>query len=92
MKLWNIEEGRPFTSYQLEQMIVEQGFYSCLFIDSNLQSYFYNFVDSLSSYWNNTNKQNQAVQKLKNIVDAARQYEHINCPLNAEMVITSLFE
>ncbi len=92
MKLWNIKEGRPFTSYQLEQMVVHLGFYSCLLSDGNLQSYFYSFVNSLIPYSYDTNKQNQAIQRLRSKVESAKQCECIGRPFSAEVIIKSLFE
>jgi predicted nucleotidyltransferase len=63
VKYWNARKNYPFTSYSLEQYIINKSFYSC----SALRDYFYTFWDGLSCT-------NETAQYIKDMVATTKQY------------------
>lgn len=92
MKRWNRINSGVYESFELEQMIINNGFYSCLFdINANLWSYFYNFVSSLNTSSLAYQYQKDAVSKLKNKVNEVKNHE-TSYPSIAENIISSIFD
>ncbi len=92
MKRWNRINGGIYESFELEQMIVNHGFYTCLFdTNANLRSYFYDFASSLNTWSLSYQYQKNAVNKLKSKVEEAKNDE-IYYPSSAEDTIKSIFE
>lgn len=91
MKYWNASSGYPFESYELEQMIVNQTYWSSFFGTGNrLEDYFYGFVDSLESPWGAAQWRRDAVDRLKRYADSARDYESRGYVTQAENALEHL--
>lgn len=68
LKYWNSLNGHVYSSYELEQHIINQSFW----FDSNLRDYFYTAVNSLPTYglsYTNINKVNSFKNKVLQIKD-----------------------
>ena len=86
IKYWNTQKGKPFTSFSIEEYIVNQSFWGC----STLKDYFYEF-------WSGFNCSYDTAQYIKNQVNSAKQYaikakeyENNNMPASAESEIKKI--
>ncbi|MEH1934569.1 MAG: hypothetical protein V7L14_12785 [Nostoc sp.] len=86
VKYWNTRNGHPFSSFLIEQHIVNRSFWQC----SLLKDYFYEF-------WSGFNCTYDTAQYIKNMVNSAKQYaikakehENNNMHLSAELKIEKI--
>lgn len=70
MKYWNVLNGKIYSSYELEKMIVDK-FY---FLDSSIKDYFYDFVLALNSY-NLPQYKKDKVDRLKRNIQEVKNNE-----------------
>lgn len=92
MKLWNKWGSSVYSSFELERMIVDTGFWGCLLCGSNqLKDYFFEFVTSLNSYSLPYQYQREKVMKLVGKVQDIKMYETYS-PEIAESKVKSIFE
>ena len=86
LKLWNVRNGRPFSSYELEQQLAQLIFYS----GNNLEDYLYYAVNWLTApFMSETNK--KKVERLKQQIQTAQTYKKIGSEAAAENIVQSLF-
>lgn len=67
MKYWNAKNGYVYSSFQLEQLIINQFYYSC----QNVWDYLFTFVNGLSAY-NSAAWKTEAINRLKTTCTSAR--------------------
>lgn len=79
IKYWNVNNGRVYSSYDLENHIINQNYMFC----NNLKDYFYNAVEGLQTWGLSEYKVNK-VSRLKDIVQKAKYYERNSMPISAE--------
>lgn len=82
LKYWNVKNGKVYSSYDLENYILNKYFFWC----DNLKEYFYSAVEGLSTSGlsiANTNK----VNSLKKTVTNTKEYENNDYPITAEIEI-----
>lgn len=86
IKYWNARQGHPFTSFSIEEYIINRSFWGC----SALKDYFYDF-------WLGFNCSHNTAQHIKNRVDSAKKYakkakehENSNMPISAELEIQKI--
>ena len=86
LKYWNTRKGHPFTSFSLEQYVVDNFFYSC----NTLRDYFYQL-------WSGFNYDYNTAQYIKDMVDSAKEharkakeYEDDDMPISAESEIKKI--
>lgn len=85
LKYWNTRNGHVYSSYELEQHIIDQGYW----FDNNLRDYFYTAVASLQTFglsYTDTNK----VNSFKNKVSQIRDYEQRGYEAYAESELKTL--
>ncbi|SCJ44608.1 Nucleotidyltransferase domain [uncultured Clostridium sp.] len=70
LKYWNTRNGHVYSSYELEQHIIDQGYW----FENNLRDYFYKAVASLQTFGLNSTDTNK-VNSFKNKVEQIRDYE-----------------
>lgn len=87
MKYWNAKNGYPYSSYSLEQLIVNQIYYFC----NNLWDYIHLFVSNLSTYNLSSIDARNKVMRLKDICTAAKSLETNGYPSSAESKIIEAF-
>jgi len=76
VKYWNAHHNYPFASFELEQKIVIHGFgFFGLFIEKNLQQYFFEFMEELEAGIFDPKWKKDAIARTKRIIDAAKQHE-----------------
>lgn len=79
MKYWNVNNGKVYTSYDLERYIIDKTYFWC----DNLKDYFYSAVEGLST-WNLPNYKETKVNRLKEIIAKTKEYESNGMPISAE--------
>lgn len=82
MKYWNVNNGKVYSSYELEKYIIEKSYWLC----SNLKEYFYVAVEKLNS-WNLPQYKADKVNRLKDIIAKTKEYERDDMPYTAESEI-----
>ena len=82
MKYWNVNNGKVYSSYELEKYVIDKSFWLC----SNLKEYFYSAVEGLET-WNLAQYKKDKVNRLKEIVAKTKDYERNNMPISAESEI-----
>lgn len=87
MKYWNAKNGYPYSSYGLEQLIVNQFYYSC----NNLWDYISLFVSNLSTYNLSSVAATNKVTRLKTICADAKTLEANGSVSAAELKIAEAF-
>jgi len=87
MKYWNAKNDYPYSSYELEQKIVNQLYYSC----NNLWDYIYLFVNNLSTSNLSSIAATNKVDRLKTICTDAKTLETGGYPISAESKIVEAF-
>jgi len=96
MKYWNIQMGRPYESYVLEQMIVEHGYQnllgSLLYGKWDLWKYFYSFAQKLTemAIYDMPQMEERAVCRLQTALARIDEFSRAGDPLNAENVLRRL--
>lgn len=91
MKYWNAANGYPFESYGLEQKVVDHGFlFVNLFANRRLASYFYNFIQGMTSGLFMPKWKQDAITRAKKIVQQARDLERLGNSIMAEAHIQKL--
>lgn len=90
MKYWNATHGRTFDSYELEQLIVGY-FQNRYYVDGcNYWSYLREFVENLSTTWDDTQAKRDRITALKNAIDQIKQYINQGRTTDAENAIGRL--
>jgi hypothetical protein len=82
IKYWNVNNGKVYSSYELEKYIIEKSYWLC----SNLKEYFYVAVEGLYS-WNLPQYKADKVNRLKDIIAKTKEYERDDMPYTAESEI-----
>jgi predicted nucleotidyltransferase len=82
MKYWNVNNGKVYSSYELEKYVIDKSFWLC----SNLKEYFYSAVEGLDT-WNLAQYKKDKVNRLKEIVTKTKYYEQNNMKISAESEI-----
>lgn len=82
LKYWNVNNGKVYSSYELERYILDKSFWFC----TNLKEYFYSAVEGLST-WNLPDYKKTKVENLKTISANAKKYEADGMPNTAETEI-----
>ncbi len=88
MKYWNVLNGKPYASYELEQKIANMPFW----YSKNLEECFYFFVEALIPEYSMSQLKKIAVNKLKNAARQAQYYKHMGLDGLAENEIKTIFE
>ena len=88
MKYWNVLNGKPYASYELEQKIANMPFW----YSKNLEECFYFFVEALIPEYSMSQLKKNAVNKLKNAARQAQYYKHMGLDGLAENEIKTIFE
>lgn len=88
MKYWNVLNGKPYASYELEQKIANMPFW----YSKNLEECFYFFVEALIPEYSMSQSKKNAVNKLKNAAKQAQYYKHMGWGGLAENEIKTIFE
>ncbi len=82
MKYWNVNNGKVYSSYELERFIIDRWYFYCY----NLKDYFYSVVSGLSTY-NLPDYKVTKVNRLKSVVEKTKEYEDDDMPYSAETEI-----
>lgn len=82
LKYWNVNNGKVYTSYELERYIIDKTYFFC----DNLKDYLYSAVEGLSTWGLPTYKQTK-VNRLKEIIAQTKEYEANGMPATAESEI-----
>ncbi|MDK2942546.1 MAG: hypothetical protein PWP56_2059 [Acetobacterium sp.] len=82
MKYWNVNNGKVYSSYELEKYIIDISYWLC----SNLKEYFYDAAEGLQT-WNLPQYKKDKVDRLKEIIAKTKQYERDGMPYTAESEI-----
>ena len=88
MKYWNVLNGKPYASYELEQKIANMPFW----YSKNLEECFYFFVEALIPEYSMSQSKKNAVNKLKNAAKQAQYYKHMGWDGLAGNEIQTLFK
>ena len=88
LKYWNVLNGKPYASYELEQKIANMPFW----YSKNLEECFYFFVEALIPEYSMSQLKKNAVNKLKNAARQAQYYKHMGLDGLAENEIKTIFE
>lgn len=86
IKYWNAHNGYPFTSFSLEQHIVNQSFWGC----STLKDYFYEFWSGFYCPYGTAQYIHKKVDTAKIHSKNAKEYEYKNMPHSAKLEITKI--
>ena len=86
IKYWNATQGHSFTSFSLEQYIVNKYFGSCI----ALRDYFYAFWSDFSCTYDTAQYIKDQVERAKKYATQAKQYEADNMPATAEAEIKKI--
>lgn len=73
LKYWNSDNGKVYTSYELESFIIARYFFHC----ENIKDYFYNAVNGLYTYYLPSYKSDK-VSRLKRVIEDVKYYEKNN--------------
>ena len=82
LKYWNVNNGKVYSSYELEKYILDKSFWFC----TNLKEYFYSAVEGLST-WNLPDYKKTKVENLKTIIANTKKHEADGMPITAETEI-----
>lgn len=82
LKYWNVNNGKIYSSYELEKYIIEKQFWWC----DNLKEYFYSAVEGLDTTSLSESQKNK-VNSLKKIINTTKEYEQKNMQISAELEI-----
>lgn len=87
MKYWNVKNGRPYASFELEDMIASHMYWGAV----NLEECFYSFVDSLPVRYEFSQIKKNAINNLKYRANQARQFKQQGFNQQAEAIVGSIF-
>lgn len=87
MKYWNVLNGKPYASYELEQKIANMPFW----YSKNLEECFNFFVEALMPDYAMSQAHKNAVNRLKNHVRQAQYYKQMGLDGLAENEIKTIF-
>jgi len=91
LKYWNSNNGYPFESYELEQLIVDKTYWSVFFGYGNrLEDYFYDFVENVGLSYGVAQWKHDAVSRLKKYAVVASDYESNGYNIKAENAMKRL--
>jgi len=85
LKLWNVRNGRPYSSCALEYHLATTWIFG-----HNLEDYFYSAVSNIPVY-GMSDRDKRKVQKLKEQVALAKSYHDAKMELMAEKIVRELF-
>jgi Second Messenger Oligonucleotide or Dinucleotide Synthetase domain len=86
IKYWNTQKGYPFTSFSIEQYIVNRSFWGC----SALKDYFYEFWSGFDCSYDTAQSIKDKVNSAKQHARKAKEYENNNMPASAESEIKKI--
>jgi len=86
LKYWNARSGYVFDSYSMEQWCADQYYLMCY----STKDYFYSMIDKLSLDWGAAQWRKDKVDRAKQIVTNAKQYDTDSMPASAEQEIRKL--
>lgn len=86
IKYWNTRKGHPFSSFSLEQYIINESFLGCL----TIKDYFYKFWSGFGCTYDTSQYIKNTVENAKNYAIKAKNYEDSNMPVNAELEIKKI--
>lgn len=86
IKYWNATQGHLFTSFSLEQYIIDEFFFLC----SNLRDYFYTFWSDFSCPFSCPQNTKDRVARAKKYAAQAKEYEEDDMPASAESEIKKI--
>lgn len=84
VKFWNAQNGNIYESYGLEKWIVAQSYFFC----SNLRDYVFEVLSTLPS--TGVQWRDQRIQRAKDMVTLAREYERLGLASRAESEVKKL--
>jgi hypothetical protein len=88
VKYWNARSKYPFESFDLEQRIVQHKFSLMgLFGNPQLKNYFFSFMDGLEFGYLASQWKQDALNKAKNIINEAKEFDRDGYPVTAEETI-----
>lgn len=87
MKYWNRLNGNYFSSYLLENKIVENYYYGC----SNIKDYLFSTIDNMNYSYSDPQGYKDKIDRAKKIVAQTKEYESDNLLYAAESEIKKLF-
>lgn len=85
VKYWNALNNYVYDSFELEQDLVGNSYWACY----NLKDYFFDAIDSLSS-WNFPQYKAEKVQRAKDIIEKVKEYEDDDKTVSAETEVKKL--
>lgn len=85
LKYWNVRNGKVYSSYELENYIINKSFWFC----SNIKDYFFLAVEGLPTYSLSTYKETK-VESLKESIRKIKQFEEDEMPYSAESELNSI--
>lgn len=88
MKYWNVKHGRPYASFELEDMIASHLYWGA----NNLEECLYSLVDSLPVRFEFSQIKKNAINVLKYRLNQARQLKQQGLNYQAEVMVSSIFE
>lgn len=88
MKYWNVRHGRPYASFELEDMISSHLYWGA----NNLEECFYSLVDSLPVRYEFSQIKKNAINILKYRVNQARLLKQQGLYYQAEIMVSSIYE
>lgn len=80
IKYWNAKQGYPYTSFSLEQNIVNKYFFGC----TNLREYFYDYWSDFESSFSDPQATKDKVVRAKKYAKEAKSLENSGYPYLAE--------
>lgn len=80
IKYWNAKQGYPYTSFSLEQYIINRYYFGC----SSLKDYFYQFWSDFNANFGDSQTTKDKVARAKKYAAEAKSLESNNCPYLAE--------
>lgn len=80
VKYWNATQGHPFSSYELEQLIIQKYYWSC----TALKDYFYLFWTDFNCTYDTPQYIKDKVVRAKRYAAKAKEYEDDGMPYSAE--------
>lgn len=86
IKYWNAQEGKIFTSFSIEECIINQYFFGY----SNLKDYFYDFWSGFNCSYDTAQHIKDKVERAKKYTKKAKDYENSNFPLLAKAEIKEI--
>ena len=91
VKYWNVQNGYPFESYELEQQIVSHGFgIFGLFNPQSLWGYLAEFLSELELPWGTASWKSEKLKRAKTLIAEAQLYEGLGSLDLAETKIKQL--